>query len=189
MLNCLARFFFGDLSGKTTSGILRDNYFARERKPKLTRPVVRGGNRATSLRISTGNRNPAIRVVSARHPPIETLRECTSKQRSLVYVIDNRGERLQQIQRERTLSLSLPALRRISASRRKLISRPGKHCHCTVVLISPTLIFAKSRVIADKINPRELINRMMGTRALGRLTEFVPQCVNVSSPRSLLPVE
>lgn len=75
MLNCLARFFFADLSGKTTSGILRDNYFARERKPKLTRPV-RGSNGTSSLRISAlhGNRKPAIRV-PASDVPVETPRE------------------------------------------------------------------------------------------------------------------
>lgn len=37
MLNYLAQFFFADLSEKTTSRILRDNYFAPEQKLKLTR--------------------------------------------------------------------------------------------------------------------------------------------------------
>jgi len=49
MLNFLVQFFFAYLYEKSASRILRDNYFAPERKLKLTRPVSRGNRAMTSL--------------------------------------------------------------------------------------------------------------------------------------------
>lgn len=85
MLNYLTQFFFAYLSEKTASRILRDNYFAPERKLKLTRPVSRGNRAMTSLRIRTvyGNRNSAIHC---KQQPDQSITEFRNK-RKIIHTI------------------------------------------------------------------------------------------------------